>query len=225
MSWVRIDDQGPEHPKFLALGPSRVACTGLWLIALTYANRYLTDGFVPAVALPTGTAALQKRLVSVGLWESVPGGFAIHDYLDYQPSRKVVEDRRAHLHEIRSEAGRVGGIRSAQVRRSKANEANTKQFASKQTKQDRSPNPTQPPPIGREGLVEGVWGRGDNAAAATPGGTSAVAPTEVTQPEPDLNQRRELARQIREAKVDSLHRRFRATFDREYGHLYRTRPS
>jgi hypothetical protein len=34
-------------------------------------------------------------LVNAGLWEQVPGGFAIHDYLDHQPSKADVERERA----------------------------------------------------------------------------------------------------------------------------------
>lgn len=37
---------------------------------------------------------------------------------------------------------------------------------------------------------------------------------------PARDQRRELARQIREARVETHRRRFLATFDRKYGHLY-----
>ena len=44
MPWVRLDDQFPDHPKSLAVGP-----LGSWLYicGLAYANRFLTDGFIP----------------------------------------------------------------------------------------------------------------------------------------------------------------------------------
>ena len=32
------------------------------------------------------------RLVDAGLWEEVPGGFRIHDFLDYNPSKVEVLD-------------------------------------------------------------------------------------------------------------------------------------
>lgn len=47
MSWVRIDDHFDEHPKFAAAGPIGMA---LWLAGLAYANRNLTDGFIPWAA-------------------------------------------------------------------------------------------------------------------------------------------------------------------------------
>src|SRR5690606_8367123 len=34
-------------------------------------------------------------LVQAGLWEEVEGGYRVHDYLDYQPSREEVEAERA----------------------------------------------------------------------------------------------------------------------------------
>lgn len=42
--------------------------------------------------------ALVNRLVEVGLFDVVPGGYCIHDYLDYNPSRaEVFRKRKADL--------------------------------------------------------------------------------------------------------------------------------
>src|SRR4029453_3116326 len=43
MSWVRLDDQYPDHPKVRALGPLGLA---LQTAAICYCGRYLTDGFL-----------------------------------------------------------------------------------------------------------------------------------------------------------------------------------
>lgn len=53
------------------------------------------------------------------LWERVSGGYQVHDFADYQPSREEVIALRA----TRAEAGRKGGLRSGSTRRSKG-EAN-----------------------------------------------------------------------------------------------------
>ena len=96
MTWVRIEDSFPDHPKALEAGP--LACW-LYVCGLAYACRYLTDGFIPDrqvnrlsdVAKPGSQA---QALVRAGLWEVVEGGYRIHDYLDYQPSAEKVEKER-----------------------------------------------------------------------------------------------------------------------------------
>lgn len=94
MSWVKVDDQMPRHPKLLSLGKDRLVCQGLWLDGMCYASAYLTDGFVPAAALERGSERYAERLVRAGLWEPVDGGFRIHDYHDYQPTRAAVTESR-----------------------------------------------------------------------------------------------------------------------------------
>lgn len=95
MSWLKVDDQFADHPKVLALGKDRLAGLGLWMIGSCYAGRFLTDGYIPATALPSGARRLAERLVEVGLWDHAADGYRIHDYLDYQPGREtVLRERR-----------------------------------------------------------------------------------------------------------------------------------
>ena len=68
MTWVRIDDTFPEHPKVVGL--SAVAFR-LHVAAICYASRNLTDGFIPLGAvrtLPGGTPNRVKELADAGLW-------------------------------------------------------------------------------------------------------------------------------------------------------------
>jgi len=132
MSWVKIDDRAPEHRKQLAAG---AVASWLWVCGLAYANRQpARDGFVPTAVLPMlypipGVAKQAERLVDAGLWERVDGGFQIHDYLDFQPSRTEVEQASAR----KAAAGRVGGRKSGEARRSRSEagvEANAKHRAS-----------------------------------------------------------------------------------------------
>src|SRR3990167_275444 len=114
MSWVKIDDHFPEHPKVLMAGPQ---AAWLYVCGLAYASRNLTDGLIPAsqvkrlAEVPTAPK-LATKLVEVGLWEQVGGGYIIHDYLEYNPTREEVLARR----ETRAEAGRRGGKRSVETR-------------------------------------------------------------------------------------------------------------
>lgn len=104
MTWVRIDDAAPLHPKLLRVGAE---AAWLWVAGLAYANRHVTDGDVPREALPAlyphddlGRAKLiriAERLVEVGLWTAREGGgWSIHGYAEYQREamRSSVEDRR-----------------------------------------------------------------------------------------------------------------------------------
>lgn len=102
MSWVKVDDQMPRHPKLLSLGRDRLICQGVWLDGMCYASGYLTDGFIPAAVLERGCQRYADRLVEVGLWERVEGGYRIHDYHDYQPTRAVVTESRRKAAERQS---------------------------------------------------------------------------------------------------------------------------
>lgn len=100
MVWVKLDDGFPEHRKAVDAGDD--ACW-LFVAGLCYCARNLSaatpDGFIPAgqVARLTGLRATRKlagRLVEVGLWDEVDGGFQVHDYGDYQQTYEQVSKRR-----------------------------------------------------------------------------------------------------------------------------------
>lgn len=172
MSWIKLDDQIAHHPKFVAAGPT---ASWLWVCGQSYCARYLTDGLIPASALPTlgvGNAPAKHAdaLVSVGLWERVADGYRVHDYHDYQPSKTEVERRR----ENRREAGRIGGRKRSEARWA----PHAKQDAEHPAKQDasvdasnvgttpteakRNPVPvpvprSSPKPSEREGDGEDFW--------------------------------------------------------------------
>lgn len=96
MTWVKLDDQFPDHPKALA-------CTAeaMWLhiCGLCWCARHLTDGHIPRNAVPR-LAVVKKpydcaaELVAAGIWLEVDGGFEVHDYLKFQPSKSQVMSQR-----------------------------------------------------------------------------------------------------------------------------------
>lgn len=131
MTWVRLDDGIYDHPKMLAVSATDRL---LYVWGLCWSSRHGTDGLIPASALPylalfagaDGDAA--GRLVRAGLWHELDGGWTVHDFGDYQPSAAEV----AELRRKRAESGRVGGLRSADVRtKPEANgQASAQAFAS-----------------------------------------------------------------------------------------------
>jgi len=120
VTWVRIDDQFLTHPKVIAAGKDGRA---MFIAGLCYSSSNLTDGFIPLGAVPIVAAMAEVKptasaqLVKVGLWETVPDGYAIHDFLDYQPSRVDVEQQRGDLSKKRAAAGRKGAERRWQSER------------------------------------------------------------------------------------------------------------
>jgi hypothetical protein len=142
--WVKIDDHFDEHPKMAKVGPLG---WGLWLAGLAYCNRNLTDGFIPftkarmlvsldiapddgklwTLARVSGMAGddldvewLIALLVDVGIWHETPGGYLVHDYAEYQPTKAQVLAERAK----KVAAGRAGGQASAQARAQPPAQAN-----------------------------------------------------------------------------------------------------
>lgn len=98
MTWVKLDDALTEHPKIVALSDPAFA---LWIASLAYCNRNLTDGFVPSAVgigqlryCEGNTTPAIRELERAGLWVPTTGGWAVHDYLDYQPSRSDVALQR-----------------------------------------------------------------------------------------------------------------------------------
>lgn len=105
MGWVKLDDQFSRHPKVLQAGP---LSGWLHVCALNYCAQYLTDGFIPKSAV-NGLADFTHEdigqssyvgmdfvpaLLKSGMWIEVDGGYQIHDYLDYNPSREDVQKKR-----------------------------------------------------------------------------------------------------------------------------------
>lgn len=113
MSWFRCDDALGDHPKVMALDEKLLPAMGLWVMCGVYCSKHLTDGFVPRkVVRMYGGEKLAKELERAGLFTSAPGGWTIHDYLDWNPSKEQVIATRA----ARQAAGQAGGRASGQAR-------------------------------------------------------------------------------------------------------------
>lgn len=104
MPWFKIDDGFHCHPKVFAAG---TAAVGLYVRCGSWAAQQTSEGVIPrAVAKMYGTPRMIKALLEAGLWHDeahecklcppvAKGGFLIHQYLDYNPSREAVETARA----------------------------------------------------------------------------------------------------------------------------------
>lgn len=126
MTWARLEDTFPDHPKVMALSD---AAFRQHVSAICYASRFNTDGEINHLALKAirGSRSIATQLVRAGVWDETADGWSIHDFLDYNPSREEAAAKRV----TRAEAGRRGGQRSGETRRSKTEANASKQNEAK----------------------------------------------------------------------------------------------
>lgn len=101
MTWIKLDDRAPRHPKVAGLSDRAFR---LWIQAMCYASEFLTDGALPQAFLRDSPAPARRELLSAGLWVETPTGVLIHDYLAHQSSRDDIERERARNRRRRTSA-------------------------------------------------------------------------------------------------------------------------
>ena len=129
--WVKLDDGFADHPKVIQLNPLAVT---MQVRALCYASRHLTDGFIPAGAVPQLLAGFERvimrdtpddgrsardvdwagLMVEAGLWDRVEHGYLVHDFLDYNPSKSDVLKERKKTRDRITKLRRNGRVKSPQ---------------------------------------------------------------------------------------------------------------
>lgn len=96
MAFAQFDDGYADHRKVAGLSD---AAFRLHTAGILYCSRHLSDGFVEVVEVPRLVRRYRKaalaELLDSGLWRDQAGlGFVIHDYLQWNPSREVVLERK-----------------------------------------------------------------------------------------------------------------------------------
>lgn len=91
MAWVRLHDGAMTHPKIVGLSDKAFR---LWVWGLSYSQQHLTDGAIPAVAVPGRLKRAAADLMAARLWDAVGADFTVHDYLDWNDSRATVTQKR-----------------------------------------------------------------------------------------------------------------------------------
>lgn len=120
-TFAKFDSKLYLNPKWIMFSTAHPLAAVTWVSSITYSVDNLTDGFIPdmiATRVLGATEDVCTELGEAGMWVRVDGGWQIHGFLDAQQSRKEVEDRK----KAKSAAGRAGGRKSSEARRSK-NEA------------------------------------------------------------------------------------------------------
>lgn len=115
VTWVKIDDAFAEHPKIAGLSDGAFRTH---VSAMCYAARRDTDGVIPHGVLRLyGWGRDFDELVAARVWEEHPDGVAIHDFLEFNPSREQKEKDRAaareRMEQVRQKRARSsGGVRA-----------------------------------------------------------------------------------------------------------------
>ena len=90
--YVKLDASSDDDPKILTAGEKAEV---LYVRGLCLAKRILSDGFIADVHLPrfglSNVNQRAKKLVEVGLWERVEGGYVIVSWLKHNNSKNEVE--------------------------------------------------------------------------------------------------------------------------------------
>jgi hypothetical protein len=121
LNWVRVDATLATNHKILAIlsekGGDHAVC--VYVFALGYCGSQGTDGFIPSTALGLihGKPRDSQLLVDVGLWHDIPGGYEIHDWLEFQPSSEETKARS-------EKAKRAAEIRWAKTKQTKLKAVN-----------------------------------------------------------------------------------------------------
>jgi hypothetical protein len=101
MAWAKFDDRYDDNRKIKRAWRLCPAAVGLHVMASTYSSRHGTDGIVDLAWLeekipqPKQLKKTIDVLVEAGLFDVLDGeSFAIHDFLEYNPSKAQVERER-----------------------------------------------------------------------------------------------------------------------------------
>jgi len=190
-----------EDPRLLALPRGVRYCH---LEAIVWAKARRTDGFIPTGALRRLTdedepSSAADQLVEAGLWATHVQGWEIVGFTAMQMDRAHVERRVAKAKDARD---RYEARNPDRPRRGKGDRTDTSR------EQSREGTASLPAflPAKEEGQV---------GATRDTGEPSAPVPLR-----PQNERRRDMGRAIRESTDDLLRKRYRRTFEREYGSLY-----
>jgi hypothetical protein len=96
MTWVKIDDCFPDHPKIKGLKDDEFR---LYITALCYSSRYLTDGVIPLNIVRTFIESRSKvrrisALVEANLWKIEAENVIILSYSEYQFTKDRIQTER-----------------------------------------------------------------------------------------------------------------------------------
>jgi hypothetical protein len=102
--WSKLDDALIDHRKIFRAGRligknGPAIALGFYTVGLLWSNKHLSDGFLPEDVVSgfphvDQPHSIADALVKAELLEKVAGGYAIHDFDEYNPMAKHIKTRR-----------------------------------------------------------------------------------------------------------------------------------
>lgn len=115
MAWAKFDDSFYDHPKVMYLLETEPMALVLFIRSVTYCARHQTDGWLTnslieaLVPLQRDREAQVKALLDQEMWHVHEDGRTyVHDYLDYNPSREEIAEKRRQERERKAESRKRG---------------------------------------------------------------------------------------------------------------------
>lgn len=198
MTWVKLPDDALDDPKVADVAPEDIVA---YLRTLGWSNRWARDGLIPRATAGAPAAAW----IAAGLAEEADDGICLRWLLEYQPKSDEIERRK----------------RDAADRQ----ERHRRHMAGDHSKCDpkRCHTLLKREPVTRDKTRDKRTLRSDSAPSLPEGRGEERADDDTGNPSGPVvvpNQRRQLARAIREAPNPMLKRRFLNRFVKDFGHLY-----
>jgi hypothetical protein len=153
--FIRLSTQVLTDAKIISAGPE---ATVLWIKGLLYAKEHLTDGIVPADALPlisiglTDVDSAVKRLIQIDLWAPCAEGYTVGSerWARHQTTKVEVETIRAANRERKRKS------RERQQSPSQTSHAVTPSPEHRAQSQSTEPEQKQEKPLARSGEGDAV---------------------------------------------------------------------
>lgn len=98
MAWGLTDDKLHSHRKTLRVPRSkRCEAMGLWTLVNSWCNDHGTDGAVPRDIWDEfgTTAEMAELLVTAGFWNTVPDGYQVVNWAEYNKTSAELDEKRA----------------------------------------------------------------------------------------------------------------------------------
>lgn len=92
MTWIKLDDKAPRHPKIASLTDRAFRW---WIAGLCFASEFLTNGLLPPTFWKQVPKQNRAELTTNSLWDWDDPNFQIHDYLGHQSSKETVTKKKA----------------------------------------------------------------------------------------------------------------------------------
>lgn len=160
MTWGKMDDKFHRNRKVRELRRLKGGreALGDWAFWWSWCldDAELT-GVIPSFELDAAGLRSAKLLVQVGLWDEVEGGYAFHDFHEYNPTKAQREAKKtADRERVSAKRHGISDDVACDISASRDGLAGESQESRERVASTRDPVPSQPVPSERESARDGI---------------------------------------------------------------------